>query len=173
MIVHVLALLKTWFDIIRLRKGPDAVPRSPVVFALAVALWLASGIAFVLMIEGFDMKDFIVGILTGVTVLLCYAAILNFCGKAERTIQTLSAIVGCGALLTFAMAAGNLILVPLVGAGLTGNIVFLIFLWSVPVEGHIISRAIDRHFLFGLALALAALFFQIYVDLAVNPLETP
>ena len=70
MIVHVLALLKTWFDIIRLRKGPDAVPRSPVVFALAVALWLASGIAFVLMIEGFDMKCFIVGILTGVNVLL-------------------------------------------------------------------------------------------------------
>ena len=85
MIVHVLALLKTWFDIIRLRKGPDAVPRSPVVFNFAVALWLSSGIAFVLMIKGFDMRVFFVGILKSVTVLICYSACLNFCGKAERT----------------------------------------------------------------------------------------
>ena len=173
MIVHVLALLKTWFDIIRLRKGPDAVPRSPVVFTLAVALWLSSGIAFVLMTHGLCMSAFVVGFLPGGSVLLWYASSVDFWGRSERTIQTLSWVVGCGALLTFAVAAVNLILVPLVGSGLTDNIVFLIFLWSVPVEGHIISRAIDRHFLLGLALALAALFFQIYVDLAVNPLEMP
>ena len=171
MITYVLALLRTWFDIIRLRKGPDAVPRSPVVFALAVALWLASGITLVLMFERFDMKDFIVGVLTSVIGLVCYAAILNFFARAERLLQTLSAIIGCGALLTIAFAAGSMILTPLIGAGLTGNIVFLILLWSVPVEGHIISRAIDRHFLLGLVFALAVLFLQLYVDQVVNPLE--
>ena len=171
MITYVLALLKTWFDIIRLRKGPDAVPRSPVVFAMAVALWLASGITLVLMFERFDMKDFNVGVLTSVMALVCYAAILNIFARTERLLQTLTAIIGCGALLTIAFAAGSVILTPLIGAGLTGNIVFLILLWSVPVEGHIISRAIDRHFLFGLVFALAVLFLQLYVDQVVNPLE--
>lgn len=171
MITYVLALLRIWFDIIRLRKGPDAVPRSPVVFALAVALWLASGITLVLMFERFDMKDFIVGVLTSVIGLVCYAAILNFFSRAERLLQTLSAIIGCGALLTIAFAAGSVFLTPLVGAGMTGNIVFLILLWSVPVEGHIISRAIDQHFFIGLVFALAVLFLQLYVDQVVNPLE--
>lgn len=171
MITYVLALLRIWFDIIRLRKGPDAVPRSPVVFALAVALWLASGITLVLMFERFDMKDFIVGVLTSVIGLVCYAAILNFFSRAERLLQTLSAIIGCGALLTIAFAAGSALLTPLVGAGLTGNIVFLILLWSVPVEGHIISRAIGQHFFIGLVFALTVLFLQLYVDQVVNPLE--
>ncbi len=171
MITYVLALLRTWFDIIRLRKGPDAVPRSPVVFALAVGLWLGIGITLVLMLEDFDTKDFFVGVLTSVIVLLCYAAILDFFGKSERTIQTLSAIIGCGVLLTTAIAAAYIFLTPIVGARSTGYIIDLIFLWSVPVEGHIISRAIDRHILLGLALALAALFFQISVDLVVNPPE--
>ena len=173
MIAYVLALLRTWFDIIRLRKGPDAIPQSPVVFAVAVALWLGGGISLVVTFDEFDTKDFVVGIMTSVIGLLCYAAILNFFGKAERLVQTLSAIIGCGALLTIAFSAGNFFLTPLVGAGLTSNLVFLVLLWSVPVEGHIISRAIDRRFLLGFVFALAVLFLQLYVDLVVNPLETP
>jgi len=173
MIEYMLALIRTWFDIIRLRKGPDAIPQSTVVLAVAVALWLGGGILLVVIFDRFDTKDFVVGIMTSVIGLLCYAAILNFFGKAERLIQTLSAIIGCGALLTIAFAAGNFFLTPLVGARVTGNVVFLVLLWSVPVEGHIISRAIDRRFLLGFVFALAVLFLQLYVDLVVNPLETP
>lgn len=169
MIADMLALIKTWFDIIRLQKGPDAIPRSPVVFALAIAMWLGAGITLVLVFEEFDAKDFIVGVLTSAIGWLCYAAILHSFDKAARLLQTLTSIIGCGALLTLAFAASSFVLAPFLGAGMTGSIAFIILLWTVPVEGHIVSRAIDRRFFLGFIFALAILIFQVYVDLSVNP----
>ncbi len=173
MITDVLALIKTWFDIIRLRKGPDAIPRSPVVFAVSIAMWGVADIAIVVVFKELDAKDLIVGILTSAIGFLCYAAIVNFFGKASRLLQTLTSLIGCSALLTFAFAAGNFILAPFLGARLTGNFLFLILLWSVPVEGHIISRAIDRRFYLGFIFARTVLFLQLYVELLVNPIDTP
>ena len=171
MITYVLALIRIWIDIIRLRKGPDAIPQSTVVLAVAVALWLGGSILLVLAFDEFDLKGFIIVVLTSVIGLICYAAILNLFGRANRLLQTLSAIIGCGALLTIAFAVGKFLISLLGGAGFSGNVVFLVVLWSVLVEGHIISRAIDRPFLLGFVFALAVLFLQLYVDMVVNPLE--
>jgi hypothetical protein len=50
---------------------------------------------------------------------------------------------------------------PFLGAGAAGVVAALIILWSVPVEGHIISRAIQQHWFVGIAIAVAAFILQL------------
>jgi hypothetical protein len=47
--------------------------------------------------------------------------------------------------------------------------VTLILLWSIPVEGHIIARAIDRHWYVGIGAALAVFVFQLFLYGVLNP----
>jgi hypothetical protein len=42
----------------------------------------------------------------------------------------------------------------------TGLVANLILLWSVPVEGHIIARAISRHWYIGVLIAIAVFVLQ-------------
>jgi hypothetical protein len=53
----------------------------------------------------------------------------------------------------------------------TSLIANLILLWSVPVEGHIIARATERHWYIGILVALAVFILQylIYRVVATTP----
>ena len=88
-----LALFETLFDIIRLRKGPDAIPYSPVVFALTMALWLAAGLVMTIMTPQLGQQDFLIGTVTGLSGLGCYAGIVLLTGNRPRLLQTVTAIL--------------------------------------------------------------------------------
>jgi hypothetical protein len=45
----------------------------------------------------------------------------------------------------------------------------LILLWSVPVEGHIIARAIDRPWFVGIIMAIAVFIIQLYLYAYLDP----
>ena len=49
---------------------------------------------------------------------------------------------------------------PFLGQVPTGIIVTLTVFWSVPVKGHIVARAIDRHWYLGIAIAIAVFSIQ-------------
>ncbi|MBT8086504.1 MAG: hypothetical protein KJO46_00650 [Gammaproteobacteria bacterium] len=164
-----LILLETLFDIIRLRKGPDAIPGSTVLFAIIVALWLLSGLVMMVTTPELDARDFVIGTITGVAGLLCYAAIVIFSGKRTRLLQTTMALLGCGALLSLAFVAGNLLLTPLLGQSTVNFVVSLILLWAIPVEGHIIARAIDRHWYVGVVVAMAIFVIQLVLYSTMDP----
>lgn len=164
-----LALLETLFDIIRLRKGPDAIPYSWPLTLIALLLWLLSGLVIMLMTAELDDQDYLVSTFTGVVGLACYASVVVLSGYTPRLLQTLTAILGCGALIGFMYIAGAVFLTPFLGANIANIAVTLILLWSIPVEGHIIARAIDRHWYLGIAVAMAVFIFQLYLYSAVNP----
>ena len=92
-------------------------------------------------------------------------------GKPSRLLQTISAIVGCGALISLAFVAEYILLLPFLGDVFTGLIANLLLLWSVPVEGHIIARAIDRHWYIGILIAVVVFVLQylIYSVVASTP----
>lgn len=165
----VLALLKTLFDIIRLRKGPDAIPYSWIVTLVSLMLWLVAGFVIAAMTEEMSNEDFLIGTFTGVVGLACYAAIVVLTGHTPRLLQTVTAILGCGAMLSFLFVAGTIALTPLLSAGMTNLVVTLILLWSIPVEGHIIARAIDRHWYVGIVAAMAVFVFQLFLYGVLNP----
>lgn len=89
-----------------------------------------------------------------------YAAVLVVTGYSRRILQTLTSVLGCGAILTMLFVAEFVFLRPFLGEDFAGVIAALIIFWSVPVEGHIIARAIDRHWFIGIAIAVAAFVLQ-------------
>jgi hypothetical protein len=97
---------------------------------------------------------------TGVVGLACYAVTVVVSGYRGRVLQTLSAILGCGALIAFAFVAEYVLFRPFLGEAITGIVAQLILLWSVPVEGHIISRAISRHWYIGIVIAIIVFILQ-------------
>jgi hypothetical protein len=167
----VLPLIRTLFEIVLLRKGPDAIPRSAVLLALIVGLWLFSSLAALALINQFDESDFFLGLFSGMVGVLCYAALVVVSGHAARLLQTISAILGCGALISLAFVAEYVLFLPLLGPVPTGLIANLILLWSVPVEGHIIARAIERHWYIGILIAITvfALQYVIYSVISSPP----
>jgi hypothetical protein len=165
----VLALIETLFDIIRLRKGPDAIPHSTFLLAVIVVLWLSTGMLMTVLTAELDEQDFAIGTLTGIAGLLCYAAIVVISGKRARLMQTVMALLGCGALISLMFVAGDVFLTPFLSENLTNFIVTLILLWTVPVEGHIISRTLDRHWYIGVAIAMAVFVFQLILYSVMDP----
>jgi hypothetical protein len=170
-----LALLRTLFDIVRLRKGPDAIPYSWLVCFFALLLWLFAGLSTTVATPGMSDQDFLYGTFTGVVGLAVYAAIVVTSGHTPRLLQTVTAILGSGAIISFMFLGASTLLPPLfaalpfLGQSAVNIVVTLVLLWSIPVEGHIIARAIDRHWYLGIAVAMAVFIFQLYLYSAVNP----
>jgi hypothetical protein len=165
---NVLPLIRTLFDIVLLRKGPEDIPRSWFLLILIVALWLFSSLAAVALIEQFDETDFFLGLFNGAIGVACYAAFVVVSGWPARLLQTISAILGCGALISLAFVAEYVLFMPFLGEVATGLISNLILLWSVPVEGHIIARAMERHWYVGILIAIAVFVLQYVVYSAVS-----
>ena len=164
-----LTLFATLIDIVRLKKGPDAIPYSPIVFGVVLALWLLAGVVAMMRSPEFTDRDLVIALGTGFAVLAFYAAIVVAAGHRPRVQQTISAVLGCGALLTFLFIASDALLAPLLDPSLAGLIATLILLWSIPVEGHIVARAIERPWFVGFAAALSAFVLQYVLYAMLNP----
>jgi len=52
------------------------------------------------------------------------------------------------------MVVTFVILRPLAGEQVAALLAWLVLIWSVPVKGHIIARAIEQHWYTGIAIAL-------------------
>lgn len=145
------------------------MPHSTFLLAVIVALWLFTGLLMTLLTAELDERDFVIGTLTGIAGLSCYAAIVVLSGKRARLMQTVMALLGCGALISLMFIAGDVFLTPFLSENLTNFIVTLILLWTVPVEGHIISRTLDRHWYAGVAIAMAVFVFQLILYSVMDP----
>ncbi len=155
-----LTLVKTLAEITLLRRGPEHLPRSVVLLGMTVSLWLFAALAALALIEQFSEADFFLSVFSAFVGILCYATIIFLYGYGPRTLQTVSAIIGVGGLITLVFVVEYVLLKPFLGAANAGFIATLILFWSVPVEGHIVSRAIERHWYVGILLALGVFVFQ-------------
>ncbi len=96
-------------------------------------------------------------LLTFVTNLLgigIYAAVLLASGFIRRFVPILSAIIACGSILSLLFVAAYVMLNPFLGDNFAVIIATLIIIWSVPVEGHIIAKGIERHWYVGIVIAM-------------------
>ena len=164
----VLPLIRTLLDITLLKKGPDALPRSWIVLYLTIGLWLAALLVTAAFIERFRAGQAAVAIAVAVVGAACYLGVLVLTRRLDRGLQTLSAIVGTGALISFALVAELVLLTPLIGAVAADFGAIIIVFWSVPVKGHIIARAIDQHWFAGIAIAMAVFILQVALSEALT-----
>jgi hypothetical protein len=144
------------FDIVLLRQGPDKLPRSWLVFfvALVISVLVSMSVSEIVL-PGIDpMHD--VTLLLAILNVGFYFVVLQVTGYPERFVQTAIAILGADAVLTFFYMGGFLAVELIADKSTAFTLAWFISCWSVSVEGHIIARAIDRHWLVGIAIALAS-----------------
>jgi hypothetical protein len=144
------------FDIVLLRQGPDKLPRSWLVFfvALVISVLVSMSVSEIVL-PGIDpMHD--VTLLLAILNVGFYFVVLQVTGYPERFVQTAIAILGADAVLTFFYMGGFLAVELVADKSTALTLAWFISCWSVSVEGHIIARAIDRHWLVGIAIALAS-----------------
>jgi len=156
----VLPLIRTLFDIALLRKGPESIPRSGVLLLMSLVLWVVAAVAFTSLIENADGADVRRELLNFVLAMSCYYAVLVSSGHSERILQTLTALIGCGALMALCFTAALVSIGQLAGQAFISMLAILYLIWSMSVEGHIIARAIDRVFYIGVLIAFAIFVFQ-------------
>ncbi|MDA0705449.1 MAG: hypothetical protein O2907_10880 [Proteobacteria bacterium] len=159
-VTPLLLFVKTLFDIAMLRKGPQHIPRSGILLLLAILLWVVAVLAALVLIDRFDEPDVVLEFFSVLIAVVCYSAIVLASGQGPRLTQTITAILGCGALLTITLVAGYVLLQPFIGAALMTLVASLILLWSLSIKGHIIASAINRHWYVGLTIAVSIFVLQ-------------
>ncbi len=137
-----------------LRKGPEQIPDSWLVFLFSLMLMVfATFVAATLINLGEDYSH----LLTFVTNLLgiaMYSAVLFAAGFIKRFVPILSALIACGSILSLLFVAAYVMLSPFLGGNFAVIIATLIIIWSIPVEGHIIARGIEQHWYVGIVIAM-------------------
>ena len=163
------ALIRTLFDIVMIRKGPDAIPHSWVLFYASAVLWLFPLFFAALLVPNFTEAAVAITLASWLLGLACFAAIIGLSGFRARLLQAISAIIGCGALIFIAQVAGLVFLTPFVGSPLVQILIWLLLIWSVRVKGHIVSSTIDCERHIGLLIAIAVFVLQYAVAKALTP----
>lgn len=149
-------------DLCQLRRGPDEVPYSPALLGLLVgASVLLDVLAGSLLGRAGDVLPRSL-VSTGLVLALCWIA-LFIRRLGNRYVQTASALVACSIvfsllILPFAWLAGPAPTPPAPLSPLQTLLwwaMLAIIIWNLAVNAHIVRRALDAPFAFGLALAFA------------------
>lgn len=154
------AFIKILFEIVTLRKGPDALPHSWLLLNAATVMWFLPLLALVAVVQDFGRSAVAVLVASWALSLVCYAAVIVLAGHVSRLLQALTAIIGCGAIVFVAQVASLIVTSLLLGAVVAEIVVNLLLFWSVYVKGHIVARTISREWYVGLAIAIAVFLLQ-------------
>jgi hypothetical protein len=173
--LFMLALLEAFVQIALRRLGPEDLPDSRFLLGMALAGYLLAQLPAGTLLYGWSGA--VLRVIAADVLLLAgfYWLLLWLMGRANRYRQTLTALLGTGALLTLAQwplawwwKQGAVGAEPAVGAtvGLLAVVV-----WSLIVQAHIVTRALSSPFGAGLMVAVAyfLLNYQISGHLAPAP----
>ena len=150
-----LILLRTLMGIVLLRDGPDALPRSTFLTGLLFVAMMVTSFAGLALSGGWQSWSLAFFALSLGLSLGTYALALRLRGFGARIPQTFAALFGASALI-------SLVEMPLLATGTLdaqaqGAALVLLALigWSILVDGHVLSRALEVPLIGGTLLALA------------------
>lgn len=170
MIGSVLTLFKSFAQIILLRKGPSDIPHSSLLLVVVAFLWLMVGSLAVVLIETYKSTSLFIDLALAVIGMAFYAVVVSAFGFNERLTRCFTALLGCSVVFSIVLYGGRLILPAMLTADETEWAVQLIWLWSIPVEGHIIARTIDRQWGIGFLVAVSVLIGQLQLYAVLRPM---
>ena len=168
-----LAYVQTLLNVALRKKGPEDLPDSRFLLGLTFVVylllqvplgWIAYGPSDV-MVSTIVVSVFLV--ISGLWVLLVLT------GHRSRYRQSLTAMLGTSALLSALSIPFSLwrdiTMNYESGVALPSTIIFAILVWSLVIDGHIISRAISKSFGIGLMIAVAFFFLHTAVLFELMP----
>ena len=154
------ALISTLFDILTLRKGPDAIPHSLLLLVIAVVMWFLPLLSGTQLLPALDAQAVLNVTVSWLVSLACYVLVILVAGRSARLIQAMTAIIGCGALISFGQISSVVFLTPFLSDNIVAIVVELLLFWSVYVKGHIVARTLAREWYVGLIIAIGVFLLQ-------------
>lgn len=172
-----LVYVQTLLSIALRRLGPEHLPDSGFLLGLTLVVYLAVQVPLAWVAYG--PSDAIVTTI-GVSALLLIGflwALLSLTGYRPRFRQTLTALLGTSALLSFLSIPFSLwreaTLDGQPASALPNVFILAIMLWSLAIDGHILSRALSRPFAIGLTVAIAYFFLHTTLIFELLPEAAP
>ncbi len=163
-----LMLLKTFYEIVLLRKGPEVIPASPVLFAMTIVIWIVAVSFPLVALPDFGGRDVAIAAINTSLSLLIFSGLLALAGKSHRTLPTLTAMLGCGSVISLAIVLWIVMLTPTGDPIVIYLVPQLMLYWSVPVKGHILARALNKHWFVGIAIACAVFVMQYTISITAS-----
>jgi hypothetical protein len=153
-----LPLLRAFFQIILRQLGPEDLPDSRLLLGISMGVYALAQIIPALQVYGATATAAIAILVDLLLLASAVWAVLRVAGHAHRFRQTLSALLGTGALLTIPLVPLNFWLQMFTQAGHTpagpSLAILLLMTWALTVQGHILSRALSAPFVIGLLVAV-------------------
>ncbi|MEM7540287.1 MAG: hypothetical protein AAF384_01750 [Pseudomonadota bacterium] len=148
-------LTKAFWEVCIFRRGPQDIPASGALFALSMLCYLGATTGINLKIFPPATAMLLAGTEIG-TLSLITALLLSVLRYRPRIVQTITAILGCGTLISlpvFALfALGSPVGGELKAPELLARI--MIFFWNVLLIAHIMRHALSTRFATGFAVAV-------------------
>ena len=174
-----LVYVRTLLDIALRKLGPEDLPDSRFLLGLTLVAYLALQVPLAWLAYG---PTDAIWTTIGLSILLMVAflwVLLRLTGHPSRFRQTLTALLGTGALLSCVAIPFGLwrASTPDVQAAsaLPSLFMFALMLWSLAIDGHILSRALSRPFAIGLMVSVAYFFvhstilYELLPDTSMQP----
>lgn len=166
------AIADPFIQICLLRRGPQDLPTSGILLALALAAHTLLAVVFFAVYESV-VKALLSGALDTVLLVALTGTLLYVQKRNARLIQTLTALAGTGAIIT-------LVLLPVswwilgVGpetrqGGFAVILLWMVVVWSLAVAGHIFRHALSAPYYVGLVLAIVFAVISFAVSRALIP----
>lgn len=152
-----LVLWSTFFDICRLRLGPDQLPKSTILLKIAVLVYILT--STVASLTQFSFQEaMLIGIVEAGLLVSLISSLLYFTRHLARLTQTLTALAGTGSLL-------GILSLPVIfwlyqvelnhgNPSFPTLLIIALVLWNLLVYAHIISRALSVPFWVGFMLTI-------------------
>ncbi|MCF6250310.1 MAG: hypothetical protein L3J75_03425 [Methylococcaceae bacterium] len=154
-------LIKLFFSICLLKKGPQDIPASIWLLRLLIIVYVC--VNFLILIISTDVFNAVLQVFVEVLLILGLTwMILFFASKLARFQQTVSALMATDALISFLALPAMATLVGQ-GTAMAFFAIVLLMLWQWLVSGHIFNNALDQPFTFGLGIAFLYILFSYIV----------
>ena len=154
-------IIKAFVDVFLLRRGPEDIPKSSLLLAMAIGASIVVNFLFYAIVESEYGTDLFLEFATELVKIVSYVGVLLLFGLVSRIMQTITAIIACNAILGLLLTAVLMVSQPFMNKELDAAFAWLVTFWLILVEGHIISRAIQLHWITGIAIAVVIFILQL------------
>lgn len=166
------AVADPFIQICLLRRGPQDLPTSVILLAIALTAHTVMAVLFFAVYESVT-RALLSGLLDTALLVVLTGTLLYAQRKQARLVQTLTALGGTGAIIT-------LVSLPVSGwyhaastqvapAGFAVLLLLILVAWSLAVAGHIFRHALSAPYFVGLVLAVVFYWISISTFRALLP----
>lgn len=170
-----LALIRMFWDICRLKVGPQAVPggHNLMVTAVFAGIIIDSFGSSILIPTLSALDIFKTIVIYNILLLSAIYFLLKIVGYTERGVQTVTAIAASGLLISLVLLPG-LLMMNTVEEQVKSFAIFILIdnVWRIAVNAHIFRHAFSISLLMAMILSTSYLIFGVFVADFLLPLQT-